>query len=59
MIGKGGNELLQTNVGSALPSINTVQRQISQGKITEWDAPLCVKIHIDHTRGGLFQDPAI
>ena len=64
MIGKGGYELLQTNLGSALPSINTVQRQVSQRKITEgqfhfnelkthlieWNAPLRVNIHIDDTR---------
>ena len=35
MIGKGGYELVQTKLGPALPSINTVQCQVSQRKITE------------------------
>ena len=64
LVGKSGYDLLHTNLGTALPSISTVQRLVTTKKIKEgvfyfnelkdhlqeWSAPLCVNIHIDDTR---------
>ena len=35
LVGRSGYELLQTNLGAALPSISTVQRLVSSRKITK------------------------
>ena len=64
LVGRSGFELLQTNLGSALPSISTVQRlvttkKVKEGKfyfkelknhLEEWKSPPYVNIHIDDTR---------
>ena len=64
LVGQSGYELLQSNLGSALPSVATILRLISHKKIeegqfyfdevkthlTEWNAPLFVHIHVDDTR---------
>ena len=64
LIGRSGYELIQQNLGSALPSLSTVQRLVSSRKIEEghfyfkelkqhlrqWCASPYVHIHIDDTR---------
>ena len=64
LVGRSGYELLQVNLGGALPSTNTVQRKISNRNVTEghfyfdelkshlneWEAPLFVHVHLDETR---------
>ena len=65
LIGKSSYEMLQANLGSALPSISTLQRNISNTKkikegefrfdelidhLKNWNAPLGVHIHLDDTR---------
>ena len=65
LIGKASYELLQVNLGTALPSVATLQRRIGKGeKIKEgdfrfdeladhlqnWNAPKAVHIHLDDTR---------
>lgn len=65
MIGSAGYDLLQSNLGSALPHISTARKVIaSERKIIEgefyfdellnhlqkWNAPMFVNIHLDDTR---------
>ena len=64
LIGRSGYELLQTNLGGALPTINTIERMISKKKLREgkfyfeelkshldeWNAPPFVHINLDDTR---------
>ena len=64
LVGKSGFDLLHKNLGSALPSLSTVQRlvttkKVKEGKfyfkelknhLDEWKAPPFVNIHIDDTR---------
>ena len=62
--GRSGYELLQTNLGGALPTVNTIERMISKNKLREgkfyfdelkthlddWCAPPFIHIHLDDTR---------
>ena len=65
LTGTSGYELLQSNLGNALPFYSTVQRMISQKErvvegtfyfdelrehLKEWDAPFFVNVHLDDTR---------
>ena len=64
LIGKSGYELLQINLGGAIPVVCTVERMISKKRLTEgefyfdelqkhleeWSAPSFVHIHLDDTR---------
>ena len=64
LIGRSGYELLQTNLGGAIPTVCTVERMISKKKLSEgqfyfdelkehlveWTAPPFVHIHLDDTR---------
>ena len=65
LVGKASYELLQANLGSGLPSISTLQRNIGKetkiiegdfrsdellNHLTKWKAPLAVHIHLDDTR---------
>ena len=65
LIGKAGYQLLQVNLGNALPSIVTVLRDLATKKkvkegdflfdelmthLKEWKAPMYIHIHLDDTR---------
>ena len=65
LVGKGGYELLANNLGSALPCLRTVLREISLKKrvnegefqcdelkqnLSEWNSPPFVHIQLDDTR---------
>ena len=64
LIGRSGYELLQANLGGAIPTVCTVERMISKKKLSEgkfyfdglkehlldWMAPPFVHIHLDDTR---------
>ena len=64
LIGRSGYELLQANLGGAIPTVCTVERMISKKKLSEgkfyfdglkehlldWRAPPFVHIHLDDTR---------
>ena len=65
LTGKGGYELLQKNLGDALPAYSTLQRMMSvkerlaEGQfyfdqlvdqLKEWKSPMYVNIHLDDTR---------
>ena len=65
IVGKGGYELLQSNLGNALPHISTAQRLISSRRkvvegefyfaelkehLVKWNSPLFVNVHLDDTR---------
>ena len=65
LIGKSGYEMLQSNLGFALPSLSTVQKLISREKklkegdfhfdelvehLNKFNSPLVVNVHLDDTR---------
>ena len=65
LVGKASYEMLQSNLGCALPSVSTVQRNISSttrikegefrfdalcNHLKEWNAPMGVNIQLDDTR---------
>ena len=65
LTGKGGYELLQNNLGDALPAYSTLQRMMSVKErlvegdfyfselvdhLKEWKSPMYVHVHLDDTR---------
>ena len=65
LIGKAGYELLQKNLGDALPAYSTLQKMLAltecltEGRfyfdelvqhLKDWDSPMFVHIHLDDTR---------